>query len=129
MPDLPLGIEVGGVNKAIKSLAPTGHIFQGREDKQGKQGTLDPCLSHETKSFLNNLAFYRYLLNTDSVPGPEETSHQVEWRCPSRNSYRMQNAFTNQADLCFNRWKEASVFWGHSADSAEAGDEGVSNVP
>lgn len=80
-----------------------GHTFQGREDKHEKQGALDPCLSYETISFFNNLTVYKYLLSTDSAAGAEETSHQVEWQCPPRNSHSQGKEFTNQADLCLNR--------------------------
>lgn len=97
-----------------------------------QRGALEPCLSPETKWASHSLAFYRYLLNTDSMPASVAGTGETEgtkWsgRDP-RGTHGLGDILTNQGDLCWNRRKEASVSRGHSADFAEVGDEGVRNA-
>lgn len=75
MSDLPLGIEAGAGHKQSKFWLPQGILSRGERTNRKQEGGAWTPTSHETKSFFNNLAFYRYLLNTDFALGAEETSH------------------------------------------------------
>lgn len=122
MPDPPLGIEAGAVKKAIEALAPMVHTLQGREDKQETVRVGDPWFSHEAKSFFSDLSFYRYLLNIDSVSGTGETEGP-EWSGSALEELKVWGIHLQIKVICLNRRKGASVFWGHSADFAEVGNE------